>query len=156
MNKQLVERLLSDSEGAIAAFGESDTCAVIDWRDGAAEIIDAVIPFLPEAYLTVEAHGDAELAIRAGGREAQTVQVGEHIKQEDLFVALNRVLAPEYELRQYRPGDGDCYSLFLAPSKWWQSLAETHPAALEKYFLSAERLQAYTRKGFFERLFSKP
>ena len=70
-------------------------------------------------------------------------------------MALNRVLAPDYELRQFVPGDGDGYSLFLKPVSWWHDFDAKHPEIAQKYFLSAERLAAFWKKSFFQRLLSK-
>lgn len=156
MNDALIAGLFSDDENAIAAFGESDICVVIDWRDGAEEILDAIMPFLPRDYLAAERQGDTEWVIQAGARAAQTVEYGPETKQEAFFVVLNELLAPEFELRQYRPVNGDGYALYLAPKEWWNSFATAHPKVMEKYFLAAERLAAYMKKSYFMRLFSKP
>ena len=152
----LISGLISDNEEAVAAFGESDTCVVVDWRDGAEEIFEAVTPFLPQGYLRVEQRGGIAWTVHAGDRPARTVESTQTTKQEEFFVALNDVLAPDFELRQYTPVNGDGYSLFLASSAWWQSFAAEHPKVLAKYFLSADRLAAYWRKNFLARLFSKP
>lgn len=151
MNEALIAGLVSDDENAVAAFGESDICVVIDWRDGAEEILDAVMPFLPQDYLAAERQGDTEWVILAGARAAQTVEYGPETRQEAFFVVLNELLAPEFELRQYRPVNGDGYALYLAPKKWWNSFATAHPKVVEKYFLPAERLAAYMRKSYFKR-----
>lgn len=156
MNETLISGLISDNEEAVAAFGECDNCVVVDWRDGAEEIFEAITPFLPQDYLHVEERGSTEWVVQAGARPACTVEFSERTKQEDFFVALNQVLAPDFELWQYTPNDGDGYSFFLAPSEWWQSFATEHPRVLAKYFLSANRLAAYLRKSYLARLFSKP
>lgn len=156
MTQTLISGLISDDDEAVAAFGESDNCVVVDWRDGADEILEAVAAFLPQGYFRIERRGSAEWAIQAGERPAHTVEFPQGIKQEQFFVALNQVLAPDFELWQYTPVNGDGYSLFLAPSAWWHSFAAEHPRVLAKYFLSADRLAAHMRKSYFARLFSKP
>jgi len=156
INETLISGLISDDEEAIAAFGECDNCVVIDWRDDAEDIFTAAMPFLPHGYLHVEEHGDTEWKIQAGTRPARIVEFTERTKQEDILVTLNHVLAPDFELWQYTPVNGDGYSLFLAPSAWWQSFATEHPGVLAKYFLSLDRLAAHWKKGFLARLFSKP
>jgi hypothetical protein len=156
MNDTLIAGLISDNEKAIAAFGESDNCVVVDWRDGAAEIFDAMIPFLPSGYLRIDNRSSTEWAVQAGDRPECMVVFAPGTKHEDFFVSLNQVLAPDYELWQYTPFIGDAYSLLLAPSAWWQAFSYEHPRVLAKYFLSANRLAAYMRKSYFARLFSKP
>jgi hypothetical protein len=156
MDDTLISGLVSDDEEAVAAFGESDSCVVVDWRDGAEEIFEAVVPFLPSGYLRIESRSSTEWAVQAGSRPECIVLFLSDTKQEDFFVSLNQVLAPDYELWQYTPFIGDGYSLLLAPCAWWQAFSHEHPRVLAKYFLSANRLAAYMRKSYFARLFSKP
>jgi hypothetical protein len=156
MPKTLFSGLISDDGEAVAAFGESDNCVVVDWRDGPDEIFEAVTPFLPQGYFRVGRRGSTEWVVQAGERPAHTVEFFKGSRQEEFLVALNQVLAPDFELWQYTPANGDGYSLFLAPSAWWRSFAAEHPRVLAKYFLSANRLAAYMRKSYFARLFSKP
>jgi len=156
MTQTLIPGLISDDGEAVAAFGKSDNCVVVDWRDGADEIFDAVIPFLPQGYFRIERRGSAEWVVQAGERPAHTVEFPQGTKQEAFFVALNQVLAPDFELWQYTPVNGDGYSFFLAPCAWWRSFAAEHPRVLAKYFLSADRLAAYMGKSYLARLFSKP
>jgi len=155
-NETLISGLISDNEEAVAAFGESDNCVVVDWRDGAEEIFESLTPFLPQGYLQVEKPGTSKWTIRAGDRPPRNVEFPQNTKQEEFFVALNEVLAPDFELWQYTPVHGDGYSLFVAPTAWWQSFADEHPRVLAKYFLSATRLAAYQRKSYLARLLSKP
>lgn len=152
----LFSGLISGDEEAVAAFGESDNCVVVDWRDGAEEIFEALMPFLPQDYLRVAKLRNTEWTVQAGDRPPRTIKFSRYTKQEEIFVVLNEVFAPDYELRQYIPADGDGYSLFLAPTAWWQSFADKHPRTLAKYFLSTNRLAAYWRKGYLARLLSKP
>jgi len=155
-NERLISGLISDNEEAVAAFGESDNCIVVDWRDGAEEIFEALTPFLPQGYLRVEKLGSTEWTVQAGNRPPRAIEFSKNTKKEEFFVALNEALVPDFELWQYTPVDGDGYSLFLAPTAWWQSLAEKHPRTLAKYFHSTNRLAAYWRKSYLARLLSNP
>ena len=152
----LITGLISDNEEVIAAFGESDNCIVIDWRDGPEEIFEALIPFLPSGYLRIENRSSTEWLVQTENQPERIVLVAPETKHEDFFVSLNQVLAPDYELWQYTPVNGDGYSLYLAPSPWWKSFAAEHPGVLAKYFLSLNRLAAYMKKRYFVRLFSRP
>lgn len=102
MKEELVAGLVSGDKEAIAAFVGSENCIVIDWRDGAEEILDAIIHFLPQDYLAIAKNGDTEWVVRAGGRPARTVEYNQNTRQEDFFVVLNQLLEPDFELRQYR------------------------------------------------------
>jgi hypothetical protein len=155
MDRALLGRVLQGDEEAIARFGESDHCAVIDWRDGLPGIVQAVAPFLPEDYLRLEEPAGLQPRLVAGGRPPQEVPAAAN-RQEDLISAVNRALLPEFELHRFRPIDGDGYSLFVAPADLWAELERSSPDATERYFLGAERLAAYWRKGFFARLLTKP
>jgi len=156
MNNELLARLLEGDEEAIDQFGESDNCAVIDWRDGFPELISAVEPFLPKGHLQLEQIDEVTFQLYAGSNGPQAINVTANVKQEALIELLNRALMPDFELRQFTPNDGDGYSLYVAPSTVWQEIKRTHPDAVEEYFLSAERLAAYWRKSYLARLFSKP
>ncbi len=148
--------LIANDEDAVLAFGGADNCVVVDWRDGAREIFATLNQFHPNGYLTVNERAELDWEVRAGNRPPANVRFSPQTKQEEIFVTINQLLAPDFALWQYRPADGDAYSLFLAPSEWWRSLATEHPKVPEKYFLSAERLAAYWKKSYFARLFSKP
>jgi hypothetical protein len=153
--KALLTRVLAEDQTAIEQFGDSDNCAVVDWRDGLPELVAAVEPFLPKGYLRLEAKG-GEFLLHAGARGPKQVEVQDQSKQEDLIVSLNLALLPDFEIRQFTPVEGDGYSLFVAPASVWQEIERSHASAVQKYFLSAERLAAYWRKGYLARLFSKP
>jgi len=77
-------------------------------------------------------------------------------KQEELLVQLNSVLSPDFELRQFRPVDGDGYAILVAPRATWSEMERTYPEATERLFLTTERLATFWRKGYIARLFSKP
>jgi asparagine synthase (glutamine-hydrolysing) len=51
MHQMLLQRVLDGDKSAEIQFGESEYCAIIDWRDGAQEIVEAVASFLPDGYL---------------------------------------------------------------------------------------------------------
>jgi hypothetical protein len=155
MNQALLQRVLDGDQSAIAQFVESDNCAVIDWRDGLPELVAAVEPFLPEGYLRLEPKR-GEFLLYAGGRDPKAVKMQAQSRQEDLIASLNGALIPDFELRQFTPIEGDGYALFVAPATVWQDMERSHAIAVQKYFLSAERLVAYWRKGYLARLFSKP
>ena len=155
MDKALLARVLDGDETAIQQFGESDNCAVIDWRDGLPELIAAVQPFLPKGYLRSEAK-DGGFQLYAGGRGPASIEAQAQTKQEDLIASLNRALQPDFEVRQFTAVEGDGYSLFVAPASEWKDIERANAAAVQKYFLSGERLAAYWRKGYLARLFSKP
>ena len=156
MNQALLSRVLQDDPEAIAAFGESDHCAVIDWRDGLAEIVGAVSAFLPDHYLAVEQLPDHQYNLLAGGRPPAPVSVLPNVKQVALISAVNEAIQPEFELRQFTPFDGDSYSLFVAPRVVWSAMERDHPKSTERLFLSAARLASYWSKSYLSRIFSKP
>lgn len=156
MNNKLLTQMLDGDEEAIEQFGESDNCAVIDWRDGLPELVSAVEPFLPKEHLRLEQIDEVSFQLYAGSGAPQAINVTASVKQEDLIEFLNQALMPNFELRQFTPNDGDGYSLYIAPSTVWHEIERTHPDAVGEYFLSAERLAAYWRKSYFARLFSKP
>lgn len=152
----VLDGLLAGDKTAIDAFGDNDNCVVVDWREGAVEIFDALADFLPPGYLQAERHGRSGWCVSAGGRPARTLKYSSKTKKEEFFVLLNEALAPDFELRHYAPHNGDSYVLFLAPRAWWLSFTQMHPKAAQKYFLSAERVATYWNKGYLARLFSKP
>ena len=136
-------------------IGEGDVCVVIDWRDGAEDILAAVKAFLPPGYLSGERRTDGIWTLSAGGRPASEIRFTEG--NPALFVnAVNEILAPEFEIRQFRPIEGDGYSFLLRPSGWWMQLEDRHPDLLEKYFITTERLARYASRSWLGRLFSKP
>jgi hypothetical protein len=155
MDDSLVEKLVVGDTEAVEQFGECTNCVVTDWKNDAEDIFGAVSLFLPENYWKIEQFGDSEWCVQVSGRDPQVLAFTLY-KQEDFFVALNRVMAPDFELRQYRPADGDGYSLFLRPVSWWLDFSSKHPALAERYFLTTDRLAAFWKKNFFQRLFSKP
>lgn len=152
----LIAGLIAGNQEAVDTFGESHICVVVDWRDGAAEILEALTPFLPPGYLQFKKRGRTKWVVQAGDRPPRTIEFTKDTKQERFFVALNQLLAPDFELWRYTPMDGDGYSLYLAPAAWWRTFADQHPKALAKYFVSVERLAAYWQKSYLARLFSKP
>lgn len=156
MDRALLERVLHEDPESIALFGESDHCAVIDWRDGPEDIVGAIAPFLPEGYLSVSRSGEGTGALLVRGKPPRPVTLAPRPKQEPWLLILNEALAPEFELRQFRPFDGDGYSVFVAPTVLWREIEESHAAATERLFLSARRLALHWSKGYLARLFSKP
>ena len=155
MDRALLSHVLQGDAVAIQQFGESDHCVVVDWKDGLDEIVAAVSDFLPTGYLRLEATGSASTRlVRSDGSAIDAPEAS--VKQEELLLLVNRALAPQFELRRFRPNDGDGYSLLLAPCEFWADLERTQPEATERYFLSVERLATYWRRGFIARLLSKP
>ena len=155
MNRALLNRVLKGDAEAVEQFGESDHCAVVDWKDDLEAIVVAVSEFVPTGCLRIESPGsDGQRLVHADGKVIESPSAP--VRQEELIALVNRALAPQFELRRYRPVDGDGYALFVAPAELWSELERNHPEATERYFLGAERLAAYWRKGFVGRLFSKP
>jgi hypothetical protein len=155
MNLDIIEELKSGDDERIMRIGESDTCVVIDWKDGPVEIVEALVPFLPSGYLQCETDTSDAVRIAAGGRPVQKLTITSR-KQEPFLDSLNNLISPEFELRQFRPCDGDGYSLLVRSSQWWTEVSKKDPELIEKYFLPTQRLARYWSKGFFSRLFSKP
>lgn len=156
MDTSLLYRLLEGDASAAEAFGEANTCAVIDWRDGAREIVVAIAEFLPDGTLAV-GHVDASgCEILVHGKPPVTVPLPANATQEHLLAGIDRALAPAYGLRQFRPVDGDGYAIYVAPGPVWSEIERAYPQATERFFLSAERLAAYWSKGYWRRLFGKP
>lgn len=155
MNVDLLHKVFANDEDAIQAFSESDCCAVIDWRDGFGEILEAVTHFLPDDYvrLTEVCTNSCKVSV---GEKIIDLEVPSQAKQESLIDLVNKVLQPQYEIRQFRPANGDAHSLFVAPSEFWRDIEARDPKSVEKYFLSTARLAAYWNKNFFVRLLSKP
>lgn len=155
MNRALLIRVLKGDAEAVEQFGDSDHCAVVDWKDDLQAIVAAVAEFVPSGFLRIDAPGsNGQRIVRADGKAIECPSAP--VRQEELIALVNRALAPQFELRRYRPVDGDGYSLFVASADLWSELERDHPEATARYFLGAERLAAYWRKGFVGRLFSKP
>ena len=128
----------------------------MDWRDGIAEIVAAVASFLPEGYLELEHPGDAVCQLIVRGKPPKSVSLSPQVKQEELLVSISEALKPDFELRQFRPVDGDGYAIFVAPHATWSAMERNHPQSIDRLFLTAERLAAYWRKGYFACFFIKP
>jgi hypothetical protein len=129
---------------------------VIDWRDGAAEVVAAVAAFLPKGHLTLGRLTGQTCELMVQGKATAVVPLSPEATQENLLLSINNAIAPEFELRQFKPMDGDSYSVFVAPRSEWSSMESAHPQATELLFLSAQRLAAYWSKSYLSRLFSKP
>lgn len=153
MDRVLLERVLQGDIESVALFGRADHCAVVDWRDGLTEIVTAVAAFLPAGYLHIGGAGGGIRLVVQGTPNLPPVRSA---KQEGLLLQVNRALEPEFELRQFRPADGDSYSIFVAPASFWQEIDRTHPEASEHYFLPMERLAAFWSKSYLGRLLSRP
>lgn len=137
-------------------FGGADHCAVIDWRDGPVQVVDAIAFFLPNGYLSQRKLSEQTYEIIVRGRPPVLTALSPTATQEHLLLSISDAIAPEYELRQYRPIDGDGYSIFVAPQSVWTRIEGEHRDATERLFLNARRLAAYWSKGYLARLFSKP
>lgn len=156
MSLPLLKRVLDGDSDAIESFGDGDICAIIDWRAGLSEMADEIAAKLPDGYFTILPSNTDSLVVQLGSRPQETISASPGAKQEELLLRLNSLLHPDYEMRQYRPRDGDSYSLYIAEMNTWSSLERAHAEALEKYFLTIPRLAAYWKKSYFARLFSAP
>jgi len=156
MNPSLLSRVLQGDEEAIALFGEADHCAVIDWHDGPAEIVAAIAAFLPEGHLSLGRVTPTSCELVVSGKPGVSVPLSAKATQENLLLGIDQAIRPAYELRQFRPCDGDGYSMFVAPASVWSEIERTRPEATERLFLSARRLAAYWSKPYLARMFSKP
>ena len=156
MDLALLERVLHGDQEAIALFGEAEHCAVIDWRDGPVEIVAAVAAFLPNGYLTIQRCNEIEYELVVHGKSPKVMLVSPQTRQEAHILAINEALSPEFEIRQFRPCEGDGYSLFVAPSSVWANIQSEHHQAAERLFLTAQRLFTYWSKSYIARLFTRP
>lgn len=156
MNQHLLQRVLEGDEEAVALFGAAENCAVIDWRDGPTEIVANIAAFLPEGYLTLGCVTATSCELLVRDKAPVAVSLSPKAKQENFLLKINHAVQPEYELRQFRPVDGDSYSIFVAPRSVWSDIERDNPQATESLFLSAHRLAAYWGKSYFVRMFSKP
>jgi hypothetical protein len=156
MSLPLLKRVLAGDADAIEAFGSVDNCAVIDWRSGLPEMADEIAAKLPDGYFKILSSATDQLVVEVGSRPKEIVSATPETKQEELLLRLDRLLHPDYEMRQFRPIDGDGYSIYIADSSTWSSIERTDARAVENYFLCIPRLAAHWKKGFFARLFSKP
>jgi hypothetical protein len=156
MIPDLLQRALQGDDQAVAAFGEAEHCAVIDWRDGLTEIVSAVGEFLPRGLLTVEERANSTQLISVQSQPTRSISISLAAKQEELLAQLNSVLSPDFELRQFRPVDGDGYAILVAPRATWSEMERTYPEPTERLFLTTERLATFWRKGYLARWFSKP
>jgi hypothetical protein len=154
MDRALLERVLQGDPESVVLFGEAEHCAVVDWRDGFPQIVAAVAAFLPAGHLHIGGVIGGDNAVTVKGKPS--LAPPQSTKQEALLLHINQALRPDFELRQFRPADGDSYSIFVAPESVWQEIDRSHPKASEKYFLSIERLAAFWSKSYFARMFSKP
>ena len=155
MKIDVLEELASADEDRVLRVGEPDVCAIVDWRDGAKEVIDAVAEFLPPDFLSWEVVDSLTIRVCAEGRPSKEIRL-ENQKQEPFINDLNEVISPEFEIRQFRPCDGDGYSLLVRPTAWWREVTTQHPELIEQNFLTTERLAVFWNKSYFGRLFSKP
>jgi hypothetical protein len=156
MSLPLLRRVLTGDADAIEAFGDGEICAVIDWRAGLPEMAEEIAAKLPDGHFKIIRSTTHEVIVQVGSRAQEAVPVGPEAKQEELLLRLDGLLHPEYEMRQFRPFDGDSYSLYIAEAKTWSALQHENGEALEKYFLTIPRLAAYWKKSYLARLFSKP
>jgi hypothetical protein len=156
MQQMLLQRVLDGDKSAEIQFGESEYCAIIDWRDGAQEIVEAVASFLPDGYLEIGQVTEQACELIVGGKSPVLAELSPTATQERLLLSISNAIAPNYELRQFRPMDGDSYSIFVASSSVWADMDSKNPQAAERVFLSAKRLAAYWSKGFISRMFSRP
>jgi hypothetical protein len=156
MSLPLLKRVLAGDSDAIEAFGDGDNCVIVDWRARLPEIADEIAAKLPDGHFRILSSKTEEVVVEVGSRAKETLSDSAETKQEELLLRFDRVLHPEYEMRQFRPSDGDSYSLYIAETSTWSSLEKDNAEALEKYFLSMPRLAAFWKKGYFARLFSKP
>ncbi|MBD9480575.1 hypothetical protein [Pseudoxanthomonas sp. PXM02] len=156
MKKSLLHRVLEGNEEAIAMFGEADNCAVIDWKAGPLDIVEAIADFLPDGYLTLGRVTATSCELMVTGKRPFCAQILSRATQENLLLSINQAVQPEYELRQFRPSYGDGYSLYVAPRSVWSEIERSNPEASESLFLSAPRLAAYWSKSYLVRMFSKP
>ena len=156
MNQPLLHRVLEGDEEATALFGEADNCAVIDWRDGPPEIVAAIAGFLPDGYLTLGVVSTASCELLVRDRPPVAAPLSPTATQENFLLSINQAIQPEYELRQFRPFDGDSYSIFVALRSVWSEIERANPQATEDLFLSARRLAVYWSKSYLARMFSKP
>jgi hypothetical protein len=156
MNQPLLHRVLEGDEEAIALFGDAENCAVIDWRDGPAEIVAAIAAFLPDGYLTIGPVTTSSCELLVRDKPPVAAPLSSEATQENLLLSINYAIQPEYELRQFRPLDGDSYSIFVASRSVWSDIERANPQATEELFLSTPRLAAYWGKSYFARMFSKP
>lgn len=156
MSLPLLKRVLSGDSDAIAEFGDGDNCAIIDWRAGLPEIAEEIAAKLPDGYFNVVSATPETLVVDVGSRKQQIVSASRETKQEELLVRFDELLRPDYEMRQFRPFDGDSYSIYIAECAVWARFEQSDAKALESCFLSMPRLAAYWKKSYFARLFSKP
>jgi hypothetical protein len=156
MSLPLLKGVLTGDPDAIEAFGDGDNCVIVDWRAGLPEMAVEIAAKLPDGYFKVLSSTTDELVVAVGPRTKETISASPGTKQEELLLRLDRLLHPEYEMRQFRPVDGDSYSLYITESSTWSSLERSDARAVERYFLSIPRLAAYWKKSYFARLFTKP
>ena len=156
MDQTLLQRVLDGDQAAQIQFGQSEHCAVVDWRDGPQEIFEAVASFLPDGFLAMGTLTEDSCELIVQGRQPVLAELSSTATQERLLLSIGNAIAPEYELRQFRPMDGDSYSMFVAPRSVWAGIDSENPQVAERLFLSAQRLAAYWSKGFVARMFSRP
>lgn len=152
---KILDVLKSGDEERILRIGESDVCAVVDWRNRPEEVMEILGEFLPTGYLTWELEHEDKIRVMAGGRPPVAISWTSK-KFEACLDAVNRALAPDFEMRQFRPCEGDGYSLLIETSAWWLDVTVREPDLIERYFLPLDRLAAYWGKSYFLRLISKP
>ncbi|MCS3747140.1 hypothetical protein FHY18_002736 [Xanthomonas arboricola] len=155
MKQPLLHRVLEGDEEAIALFGGAENCAVIDWRDGPAEIVAAIAAFLPDGYLTIGSVTTSSCELLVRDKSPVTAPLSSKAIQENLLFSINHAIQPEYEARQFPPLDGDSYSIFVASRSVWSDIERGNPEATEELFLSTRRLAAYWGKSYFARMLSK-
>ena len=120
------------------------------------EIVEEIAAKLPEGHFKVVRSTAEEVVVHVGSRTEEALAVELDAKQEDVLLRLDRLLHPEYEMRQFRPFDGDSYSIYIAEVETWTAIERESGKAVEKYFLTIPRLAAYWKKSYLARLFSSP
>lgn len=92
MNRAFLQRVLEGDHEAQALFGEAENCAVIDWRDGAAEVVTAIAAFLPKGQLT-PMDGDSYSVFVAPRSMWSNIESAHRQATERLFLNTQRLAA---------------------------------------------------------------
>jgi hypothetical protein len=135
------ERVIVDGpDHAIAAFIESHA-AIVDWRDGFEDILDAFSRFLPADHLAMDAEDEDAVLITSANALVEVPLDGEAPFGLDVAAAIARLMPPDFEAHAFRAtvaSDTHCY--LVRPRAWWDAFRARHSARHDLLFAAADEL----------------
>ena len=144
--EQFEQALLTGGQKALRELGDCRICVVVDWRENAEEIANAVKAKLPDGYLHVHRIDPETVELQCVARTLR-LRIGETRDTEPVLDSINHLLMPDYEMRILKAAIGDGYSLLLRPSRWWKDFEIAYPGRIRKHFITTSERVAQTGTG---------